>query len=108
MLRSITGSGSLYYGENYDITHSLQRSFTLTKSERRAMVWERADARFFWNLRATKVLRNRGLGNWVCPIIRGYADIRTHCEANGKFFSFLLISRRAANGMSGTRFNKRG
>jgi hypothetical protein len=45
LIMRVFESQQLYFGRNFDITHSLQRITTLPQLP----IWERADERFFWN-----------------------------------------------------------
>jgi hypothetical protein len=106
-LRSITGSGALYFAHEYDLTNSAQRNACDDEQLISMKPSQRADPRFFWNRHLVQPLVQLGLHQYVRPVICGCVRVRTGCYAGGLSFDYLFISRRGI-GRQGTRFNVRG
>ncbi|KAF9924153.1 hypothetical protein FBU30_005821 [Linnemannia zychae] len=100
-----------YFSYGYEITHTLQRQSEFRGDTR--PFWERADERFFWNLRLQskfidhmRLRKNQDLSRFILPIMNGFAEIKP-AEINKRTFTFALISRRSRH-RAGTRYFSRG
>jgi hypothetical protein len=130
LLRLALSSHQLYFSPsleaNIDVTHALQRS--LASGEGGGCDWRASDRRFFWNWGILEPLRtaageasseaslgrrNRryrnveGMDRWITPVMSGFVDVVPRCEAGGRSFDIMFVSRRSVF-RQGTRYTRRG
>jgi len=116
-MKDFLQSGSFYYSLTYDLSHSLERQDGLRTKKPvpvsdGQLLWQHLDERFIWNNHMIEKFMPfmAQFGNWMPPIIQGYAYINNDCFIDGssrKKFGFALISRRNKR-RAGTRYHTRG
>lgn len=121
LVKTLLGTGPMYFSYSFDITNSFQRQASLDPSQ---AFWQRADDRFFWNkfiqsdliefatgAKGRSDLRHHGTQKtgadpFILPVMFGMMRITT-TRIRSTPLTFALITRRSRH-RAGTRYLTRG
>ncbi|XP_039192069.1 phosphatidylinositol-3-phosphatase SAC1 isoform X2 [Crotalus tigris] len=107
MISHILSVDGFYFSTTYDLTHTLQRLANTSPEFQEMSLLERADQRFVWNGHLLRELAAQPeLHRFAVPVIHGFIIMHT-CSINGKYFDWILISRRSCF-RAGVRYYVRG
>lgn len=105
ILKNLLESRDFYFSYTLDLTNTLSRKCNVTY-KKDAPICDRVDERFFWNKSILQSFIEKGLHEFVIPILRGCIQI-THISTPDVQFDLILLSRRSRH-RAGTRYNRRG
>ncbi|KAL7976805.1 hypothetical protein Chor_008754 [Crotalus horridus] len=107
MISHILSVDGFYFSTTYDLTHTLQRLANTSPEFQEMSLLERADQRFVWNGHLLRELAAQPeLHRFAVPVMHGFIIMHT-CSINGKYFDWILISRRSCF-RAGVRYYVRG
>ncbi|XP_048694810.1 phosphatidylinositol-3-phosphatase SAC1 isoform X2 [Caretta caretta] len=107
MLSHILNVDGFYFSTTYDLTHTLQRLANTSPEFQEMSLLERADPRFVWNGHLLREFAAQPeIHRFALPVMHGFIAMHS-CSINGKYFDWLLISRRSCF-RAGVRYYVRG
>nr|XP_033786071.1 phosphatidylinositide phosphatase SAC1 [Geotrypetes seraphini] len=107
MMNHVLAVDGFYFSTSYDLTHTLQRLANTSPEFQEMSLLERADQRFVWNGHLLREFAAQPeIHRFAIPVIHGFIAIHSCC-INGKFFDWILISRRSCF-RAGVRYYVRG
>ncbi|XP_055604913.1 phosphatidylinositol-3-phosphatase SAC1 [Uranotaenia lowii] len=106
MLRQVLDTPYYYFSYTYDLTHTLQRLYSLSPDVLQLGLFERAELRFVWNGYLLKQFHRTEIRQYCLPIMLGFVSVND-VSVNGHNFQWMLISRRSVF-RAGTRLFCRG
>ncbi|XP_056376206.1 phosphatidylinositol-3-phosphatase SAC1 isoform X2 [Hyla sarda] len=107
MINHVLGIDGFYFSTSYDLTHTLQRLSNTSPEFQEMSLLERADQRFVWNGHLLREFSAQPeIHKFAVPVIHGFIIIHS-CSVNGKYFDWILISRRSCF-RAGVRYYVRG
>jgi hypothetical protein len=107
MLDSFLDSSNFFFSYEYDLTHSAERRSRFLAPELNVALWQRSDARFFWNRHLLEDIIALSLHHWILPLMDGFVTILPETSINDVKFTYVLISRRSCF-RTGARYHMRG
>ncbi|XP_038246573.1 phosphatidylinositol-3-phosphatase SAC1 isoform X1 [Dermochelys coriacea] len=107
MLSHVLNVDGFYFSTTYDLTHTLQRLANTSPEFQEMSLLERADQRFVWNGHLLREFAAQPeIHRFALPVMHGFIAMHS-CSINGKYFDWLLISRRSCF-RAGVRYYVRG
>ncbi|XP_020660232.1 phosphatidylinositol-3-phosphatase SAC1 [Pogona vitticeps] len=107
MISHVLSVDGFYFSTTYDLTHTLQRLANTSPEFQEMSLLERADQRFVWNGHLLREFAAQPeLHRFAIPVIHGFIIMHS-CSINGKYFDWILISRRSCF-RAGVRYYVRG
>jgi len=106
MIKDFMNRNTLYYSDSFDLTVSMQKTFSNTPAKNSSFIFPHTIQHFCWNFGMARLLDISGMENFISPVINGFFSLRTISDYDQEF-NYLLIARKD-NRRSGMRFLVRG